>query len=158
MVIKSISRGFTLVEIIIIVAIFGLLAFITVPNLMRLRINNNENDMKTALRNFSSAVELFRAAQNPPSYPESVAMLTETIPAYLDASWGGVKHGYRFTYVVPTRPANTYSILAVPVKSGVTAMNTYCMDQSGLIVGSINGGNAPTADVAGCMGGVAVTG
>ncbi len=151
-------RGFTLVEIVIILAIVGLLAFIAVPNVLRLQINTNENDVKSALRNFSSAAEIFRAAQNPPTYPASIAVLTGSVPAYLDVSWTGTKHGYHFSYAVPVAPSNTYSLLAVPLKAGRTAINIYCIDQSGVIVGSINGGNAPTADAAGCAGGAAITG
>ena len=158
MTIKLNQRGFTLVEIMIVVAIIGLLAAIAIPNLLRSRLSANEGAMKLDMRAFGTASETFQAAQNPPQYAASIAAL-QAAPAYLDGTWGTAagKHGFLQAYAGGgAGNASTYSLLVTPVTAGVTAVNTYCVDQTGVIAGSVVGAGAPTGAATGCVGGTAI--
>lgn len=147
---KSNQRGFTLVEIMIVVAIIGLVAAVAIPNLIRARMNANEGAVKLDLRTFSTASETFRSTQNPPAYAANVMALTVAVPEYLDSSWNAPnKHGYVFNYQTNL---NQYSMLASPLTIGQTANNSFCIDQGGALIGP-NAGAQPGGGANGCVGG-----
>ncbi|MBN1405181.1 MAG: prepilin-type N-terminal cleavage/methylation domain-containing protein [Candidatus Omnitrophica bacterium] len=124
-------KGFTLVEIMIVVAIIALLAAIAIPNLLRARHNANEAAAQASLRTISSACESFLGANN--TYPASLAALAAATPPYIDATLAaGTKQGYTFAY---TRGANglTYTCTGTPINTGVTGTRVFSIDQSGVI-------------------------
>jgi len=126
------KKGFTLVEIMIVVAIIALLAAIAIPNLLRARHNANETAAIGSMRTISTACESFRAAQSPVTYPANLAALSGAAPPYIDATLGtGTKQGYNFAYVLVS--ANQYTCTATPVTVGVTGTRIFFVDESGVI-------------------------
>jgi prepilin-type N-terminal cleavage/methylation domain-containing protein len=128
-------KGFTLVELMIVIAIISLLAAIAIPNLMRARISANEAASIGNLRTVSTACETFRPSQNPSRYPFNIFELTNSNPPYVDARWrtaGGGQglQGYRYNFAFA---ANAYTITAVPV-SAQTGVRQFTIDQTGVIV------------------------
>ena len=130
-------HGFTLVEIMIVVAIISLLAAIAIPNLLRARHNANEAAGIAALRTISTACESYRAAQTPPSYPATLAALVAVAPVYIDTALAGAtaagtaKQGYYYTYTFTN--ANQYTCTASPAVPATTGTRVFFVDESGVI-------------------------
>lgn len=122
-------KGFTLVEVMIVVAIIGLLAAIAIPNLLRARINANDGAAKGDLRAFSTAAESYRAANN--SYPGNISLLTSGTPSYLDTTWstGATKHGHTISYNAVD--ASNYELEASTINNNSSVI--YCIDQTGVL-------------------------
>ena len=134
-------KGFTLVEIMIVVAIIVLLAAIAIPNLLRARLNANEATAIAAMRTLSTAMESYRAAQSPPSYPSNLSYLNDSDPPYIDSQLAsGNKSGYTFTLSAGT---NTYTVVATPQTENVTGVRSFFVDGSGVVRVGTNSTGTP---------------
>lgn len=135
------EKGFTLVELLIVIAIIVVIASLAVPVTLRARVQSNEAAAIGNLRTVGSSAESYRSTQNPPAYPTGfIAMITSS-PPYLDTAWqNSQRQGYVFAYT-PSQDGETYAVMAVPRSPNVSGVNSYCVDQTGIIRRYAQGGS-----------------
>lgn len=140
------NKGFTLIELMIVVAIIAIIAAIAIPNLLRSRMSANEAGATGAIRLISTSEASFQTAglkDNDPAdgigeYTDLVTLGSppgSSVPFIDDVLAAGTKHGYTFT-VTPGKGAGDlpiYSCTAVPVAKGTTGVKQFYVDESGVI-------------------------
>jgi type IV pilus assembly protein PilA len=163
------EKGFSLIELLIVVAIILIIAAIAIPNLLRARIAANEAAAVGTLRTMTTAAVMYSSTwQNgfPPSLGSlggAVGVASCTAANLLDnilAQDPATKSGYTFSYkgatvFTPTACGTpgfqTYAIDATPITVGTTGQRSFCTDESGVIHSDLAGAALPNTDV-GCEG------
>ncbi len=113
-------RGFTLVEIMIVVAIIALLAAIAIPNLLGARRTANEAAARANIKTLCTEAETYAAGSGAGSYYADVATMQAASSAattYCAATTGG------YAYVCAMAPG-AYTFTATPVSTN-TGSKTY---------------------------------
>jgi prepilin-type N-terminal cleavage/methylation domain-containing protein len=126
------TKGFTLIEMMIVVAIIAIICAIAVPNLLRSKIQANEAATIEDLSVIAEAQISFNAGKLTFT---SFAGLTDDSngPPFLDQTWseGRVKNGYVFS--ITSANASSFVCFADPDDVGVTGSKYYRVDTSGII-------------------------
>jgi type IV pilus assembly protein PilA len=146
------QKGFSLIELLIVVAIILIIAAIAIPNLLRSRMAANEASAVGSLRTINTAAVTYSSTYQTVGYPGSLANLgpaataTSATADLIDSVLaGGTKSGYTFTFTAGTgTPSTGYSVTALPVAPGTSGQSSFFTDQTAVIRKDPAGG-APTA-------------
>jgi len=147
------QKGFSLIELLIVVAIILIIAAIAIPNFLKSKMAANESSALESMRTINTGEVTYAAACPGIGYS---ATLVELNTGAICAGGAGVidnvlatgtKSGYKFTYTQGAADASgavsTYTNVAVPLSVGVTGQRGFYSDQTCVTRYSVDG-SAPT--------------
>jgi type IV pilus assembly protein PilA len=143
---KARQLGFSLIELLVVVAIILIIAAIAVPNFMRAKISANESSAVSSIHAVNTAEIAYSSMYSNIGYSVALADLgtggvtpcpaTPTASCFIDPSLAsGTKSGYNFTYVqnAAQTPAIQYTINANPIIQSITGERGFYGDDSNII-------------------------
>jgi type IV pilus assembly protein PilA len=162
------QRGFSLIELLIVVAIILIIAAIAIPNLLRARIAANESSAVSSLRTISTAQASFQSTYPVVGFSSTIAGLGPsaatgcTTPSSTNAcllDWvlsqataaGSAKSGYFFSSTSGGAVGGIllgYTLDGLPALVSVTGVRGFCSNEDAVIrykaVGSAASAGAAT--------------
>ncbi|MGA8304773.1 MAG: prepilin-type N-terminal cleavage/methylation domain-containing protein [Candidatus Acidiferrales bacterium] len=162
-------RGFSLIELLIVVAIILIIAAIAIPNLLRARMAANQASAVSNIRTITSAAIVYSSTYDN-ALPPSITVLGGVAPANCDGAIlldevlttpPSHKSGYIYDYQPQGAPItnqppscsspgfNEYLATAVPIVIGTTGESSYCSDEPGVI--RIDPSGAKAGSLAACQ-------
>ena len=153
------QKGFSLIELLIVVAIILIIAAIAIPNLLRARIAANESSAASGIRTINTAeIAYFTAYQTyapaltnlgpggpttacPGAVPATACLIDGVLASNGNPAGNG-KSGYSYT---ATGTATTYNAVSDPLTVNTTGVRSFCSVEDGVVrfiaVGPIGAGN-----------------
>jgi prepilin-type N-terminal cleavage/methylation domain-containing protein len=149
---QNAQEGFSLIELLIVVAIILIIAAIAIPSFLRSKIAANEASAVGSMRTMNTSCVAYSTAYG--QYPAALTNLgpiapggtpTSTSADLIDATLAaGIKSGYTFVYTAGTNN-QSYTITATPIVAGQSGQRMLFTDQSNVIRADTSGAGATAA-------------
>jgi type IV pilus assembly protein PilA len=151
------QKGFSLIELLLVVAVILIVSAIAVPNFLRSRLRANEASAVASLRQINTAAVTYSITYPDLGFPAQLTALGGANPCSASSTQScliddvlaqGAKSGYSFVWTGDGAvPSITFQVTGTPQTVGSSGQNMYCSDQTGVIHYDPSGSGCTTASL-----------
>jgi type IV pilus assembly protein PilA len=137
------QKGFSLIELLVVVGVILIISAIAVPNFLRSRMRANEGSSVASIRQIDTAAVTYSIAYPDTGYPATLNLLGGADPCSAsptsaclidDTLASGAKGGYTFVWTGDgATPSVSFTITGTPLAPGSSGQTMYCSDQTAVI-------------------------
>ena len=137
------QKGFSLIELLIVVAIILIIAAIAIPNLLRARMAANESSAVASIRTINTGMITYNSTYPTVGFAASLTVLgglapctpSSTTACLIDSVLAaGTKSGYTFTAAAAGGPPTvSYYATGVPVTVNQTGIRAFCSFEDAVV-------------------------
>lgn len=142
-------KGFSLIELLLVVAVITIIAAIAIPNFLRSRLRANEASAVASLRVINTAAVTYSITYPDLGFPAQLLALGGANPCVGNSGQAcliddilsqGNKAGYNFAWTGDAAiPSVTFTVTSTPQVVGSSGQRMFCSDQTGLIYYDVTG-------------------
>jgi type IV pilus assembly protein PilA len=136
-------KGFSLIELLLVVAVILIISAIAVPNFVRSRLRANEASAVASLRVINTAAVTYSITYPDLGFPTTLATLGGANPCSASSTSAcliddmlaqGSKAGYTFAWTGDGLPTSVnFLVTGTPEVVGSSGQRMFCTDQTGII-------------------------
>jgi type IV pilus assembly protein PilA len=152
------QRGFSLIELLIVVSVILIISAMAIPNFLRSRLRANEASAVASLRMINTAAITYSITYPDMGFPAQLTNLGGANPCATatsaqaclidDTLAQGTKSGYLFALTGDGAvPSFSFIITGTPQAIGSTGQLMYCTDQTGVIHFDLTGAGCTNASL-----------